>query len=69
MCLILMKTPLHKTGKTGTRGQALRGSVGSPQNAGDTELFFKEIHNRAETITPVLKQILEHCPSSRGGMS
>lgn len=41
----------------------------SPQKTGETELFFKEIQSRAETITPVLKQILELRPSPHWGIS
>ncbi|HEY3760895.1 MAG TPA: hypothetical protein VGN23_04040 [Verrucomicrobiae bacterium] len=62
-----MNAPLHRTGKKEAMGRTAKNNSGSRQNSGDTELFLKEIHHRAETITPVLKQILENRPASHWG--
>jgi len=69
MRLMPMNALLNKTGKAEAKGLALKVAHVLPQNTGDTELYFKEIHNRADTITPLLKQILEFRPSRHWDMN
>ena len=64
-----MNVPMHKQGKKEAKGPQMKANPESPQKTGETELFFKEIQSRAETITPVLKQILELRPSPHWGIS
>ncbi len=63
MRLMHMNAPLHMTEQTQAKGPVTNANPGRPQRTGDTEMFLKEIQNRADTITPVLKQILEFHPT------
>ncbi|HEY1661189.1 MAG TPA: hypothetical protein VGI03_02115 [Verrucomicrobiae bacterium] len=58
-----MNAPLHMTGKMKAKGSAMNAKPGMKQKSGDTEMFLREIQNRAETITPVLKQLLDFHPT------
>jgi hypothetical protein len=61
-----MNTPLQKNGKIEVKGLVAKITPCWPHNVGCSAPPFKEIQSRADTITPVLKQILENCPSQRG---
>jgi hypothetical protein len=64
MRLKTMNAPLPIIEKTGAKGRVTKTSPPLARCAGDTEMFCREIHNRADTITPLLRQILDFCPTS-----
>ena len=63
---------MNKTPRKNTKGKALAGDIKSPQTEGQKEpknnivttklIFIEEIRQRAETLTPCLKEILAFRP-------
>ncbi|MGO8765018.1 MAG: hypothetical protein ACLQSR_07785 [Limisphaerales bacterium] len=62
-----MNTPLQKTWKPETKAEEVGRDI--PKNAENTAPFAEKIQHRAETITPMLQQILEYRPSPHWGIS
>ncbi len=65
-----MNARLQKTGKPGEGEKIINPNRdGLPRNTGHTAPPFDEIQKRAETVTPVLKQILEFRPAPHWGIN
>lgn len=61
-----MNAPSAKTGK---EKQERPNRNGLPKNSGHAVPPFDEIQHRAETVTPVLRQILEFRPAPHWGIN
>jgi hypothetical protein len=62
----IMNAPTYKMGKTEVR-KTSGGELS--KNVRSAAPNFEKIQNRAETITPVLRQILEYRPAPHWGVS